>query len=540
MIDFILTAVVFVLIFSALVLIHEFGHFFVARKAGIKVEEFGFGLPPRIWGKKRGETLYSINAIPFGGFVRLLGEDGDLAKKVRNKRSFASKPLRARALVIVAGVLMNYVLAWLLLTIGFAVGMQPLLLNGDDVFAGIESGVVQIRPGIIIKSVAEGGPAAMAGLKEGDRILAFNGIEPSDSEEIKGFLNSGKPVTLNIQRNGVVYNANITPNQDKSLGLTFYDVIYLPRVAVHAVKDGSNAAKAGIKQGDVILAINGDPVYYVDDFSSRLGERADLELTIDTGLSLETVKYTLPNRELVLVSYVFANTPAAKAGLQKGDIIKSLDGLNLLTPEDIVVYTKQHAGQAIKYELERGGKSISVDVTPDKFGLIGVSLSRIYAYDNAELSVYGTDAATSVKKINDVRFPFWVAPMKAFEESGRLGVLTVQMFGDVIKSIFTKFAVPEGVAGVVGIAQMTHVFVQEGVMSLLRFVALLSLSLAMINILPIPALDGGKMLFILIEALSGRRVNQKFESIVHLIGFVLLMVLIAVVTYSDIARILAG
>jgi regulator of sigma E protease len=169
--------------------------------------------------------------------------------------------------------------------------------------------------------------------------------------------------------------------------------------------------------------------------------------------------------------------------------------------------------------------------------LIGVGLSRIYSYENDDLSVYGTDVATSVLKIGNVSYPFWIAPIKAFEESGRLSVLTAQTFVDVIKSLVTKFVVPEGVAGVVGIAQLTHVYVQAGALPLLRFVALLSLSLAMINIFPIPALDGGKLLFILVEAVSGRKVNQKFESIVHMIGFALLMLLILVITYSDIVRI---
>jgi regulator of sigma E protease len=537
--DFLLTAVVFVLIFSALVLIHEFGHFIVARKSGIKVEEFGFGLPPRIWGHKRGETLYSINAIPFGGFVKLLGEEGGEAKVLKNKRSFAAKPARTRTLVIVAGVFMNFMLAWLLLTIGFTVGMQPLVLSGDDVLTNIASGVIQVRQGIVVKTVVAGSSAEMAGLKAGDRIVAVSGKEPASAEELKTMLSGkdGKSVTLDIVRDGKSYRSNISPDAKKSLGIVTYDLIYLPRTAVQAVRKGEAAEKAGIKPGDVILALNGKQVYFVEDFREEFGKAREVEMILDDGVNLRTVKYPLDDKGLALVSAVFPGTPAETAGFRKGDVIVSLDGQELLTPEDVVAFTKERAGQAIKYDLLRDGENVTITVAPEASGMIGVGLSRVYSYENADLSVYGTDAPTSVMKIDDVRYPFWVAPIVALEESGRLAGLTAQMFVDVIKSLATTFVVPEGVTGVVGIAQLTHVFIKEGAMPLLRFVALLSLSLAMINIFPIPALDGGKLLFIVVEVVSGRKVNAKFEAVIHMIGFALLMLLILVITYSDIVRV---
>jgi regulator of sigma E protease len=536
--EFLFTAVVFILIFSLLVLVHESGHFFAARKAGIKVEEFGFGLPPRLWGKKRGDTIYSINAIPFGGFVRLLGEDDSRAKLLKDKHSFSSKSVRARIMVIVAGVLMNYLLAWLLLTIGFTVGMQPLVLSGDDVLANINSGVIQVRQGIVVKKVDEGGPAAMAGLKEGDRIVLVGGKEPATADELKQMIDStdGKAVTLDIVRDGKAYRSNISPDPKKSLGISTYEVVFLPRVAVQAVREGSAAFKAGVKPGEVITAVDGKPVYFVEDFSANLGDSAEVELTLDDGFVSRTVKYGLAQKGLTAVSAVFADTPAEKAGVKNGDVIMNMDGVTLLSPEAIVAFTKEHAGKSIKYVVERAGEVVLLEVTPEANGLIGVGLSQIYSFENYDLSVYGTDVATSVIKINDVSYPFWIAPVKAFEESGRLAVLTAQMFVDVIRSLVTKFVVPEGVTGVVGIAQLTSVFIQEGAMPLLRFVALLSLSLAMINIFPIPALDGGKLLFIVIEGVTGRRVNPKFESVVHLIGFILLMLMILLITYSDIVR----
>lgn len=128
-----ITIVVFLVIFSALILIHEFGHFTAAKRAGVKVEEFGMGLPPRIWGVKKGETLYSINWIPFGGFVRMLGEDGESKK---NQNSFASKSPAVQLWIVSAGVVMNLLLSFVLLTIGFWIGIDPLMVDQEDFYNG--------------------------------------------------------------------------------------------------------------------------------------------------------------------------------------------------------------------------------------------------------------------------------------------------------------------------------------------------------------------------------------------------------------------
>ncbi|MBP7057897.1 site-2 protease family protein, partial [Candidatus Gracilibacteria bacterium] len=173
-------------------------------------------------------------------------------------------------------------------------------------------------------------------------------------------------------------------------------------------------------------------------------------------------------------------------------------------------------------------------------GLIGIGLSPISTYANNDLDLYSVDVVSSVIRIKDVTYPFYEAPVKALTESVRLGGLTIQMFVDVVKYMFTKFSVPSGVAGPVGIAQMTSVFMKEGIMSLLRFMALLSLSLAMINVIPFPALDGGRLLFIVIEMVIGRKVNPRVEAIVHTIGYALLMLLIVAVTYSDVMRLIFG
>ncbi|MDD3862166.1 MAG: site-2 protease family protein, partial [Candidatus Gracilibacteria bacterium] len=234
MLSYLITAIVFVAIFSLLILIHELGHFTMAKKAGIKVEEFGFGLPPRAWGKKIGETIYSLNWIPFGGFVRMLGEDSRKASMLKNKRSFIAQPIRSRFLVIIAGVVMNFFLAWILLTIGFSFGMKPLLLPGE-VFDAIDKGKVVLQEGLKIKTIEEGGFIDQLGLLEGDTIVFFNG-KKIDENFVSVVLEN--PVgTYEVFRNDKVYTYKIKGQKESyqlaenGLQAEFYESVLFPRVA---------------------------------------------------------------------------------------------------------------------------------------------------------------------------------------------------------------------------------------------------------------------------------------------------------------------
>ncbi|MBN2096207.1 site-2 protease family protein [Candidatus Peregrinibacteria bacterium] len=359
----------FIIIFSILVLVHEWGHFTMARRAGIKVEEFGIGMPPRaktLFKDKKG-TVYSLNWVPFGGFVRLFGEDSVDPKILKDKKSFASKSIAQRTSVIVAGVFMNFVLAWVLITIGFMVGMKPFLVTQEDVQRGIESGIVEAQTILYVHEVEEGMPLSATGLRAGDYILSVNGVE----------------VTENMDLSQV-----IKPN------------------------------------------------------------------------ALATILY-------------------------------------------------------IRNSLEK-----TLEVRADEAGKVGMTIST----------------ENYVREVKEVRYPFYQAPVKAVQEIGRLSVLTVKMIGTVVVSVVARFKVPEGVAGPVGIAKLTHTFTQQGFMALVQFTALLSISLGVINIMPFPALDGGRFLFIIFEVITRRRANAKMEAVVHTVGFALLMLLILFITWNDIVN----
>lgn len=216
----VLSIIIFILTLTFLVLIHELGHFIMAKKFNIKVEEFGFGIPPRIWGKKVGETLVSINLIPFGGFVRPLGEDEVDGKILANPRSFAHKNIRQRITVVVAGVVMNLILACLIfyVTLSFASFKFQVPLIVDHQFLGVAQ---QEQSYILIAEVAKNTPASQANLKVGERIIGLNGRKVTEAktliDETKQL--AGQRITLDLlEENKSTRKVEIVPRKNPPVG----------------------------------------------------------------------------------------------------------------------------------------------------------------------------------------------------------------------------------------------------------------------------------------------------------------------------------
>lgn len=335
-----LIGIIAVIIFlSILILVHELGHFLAAKKFGLLVEEFGFGLPPRIWGKKIGETIYSINALPIGGFVKIYGEDG-LEK--REERSFTSLKIWRRALILLAGVFMNFLLGWLVISIVFSIGIPQAILITDVVLAS---------------------PAAEIGLLAGDKIINF-----SKMDEFIKYIdeNRGKTINLEIERLGETFNIQAAPRINPPEG-----------------------------QGALGIAL-------------------------------------------------------VEGGVSKMGLFKSF------------------------YE--------------------------------------GLKASTEITK--SVAAAIW----------------------GLLKSVFVGEATLESVAGPVGIVKITAQAGSLGFIYLLQLLALISLNLAVINIIPFPALDGGRLLFLAIEKIKGSPLPIKFEKYAHIAGMALLLLLMFLITIKDISR----
>lgn len=370
------TIIIFIITLLILVVSHEFGHFLAAKKFGIKVLEFGFGLPPKIFGKKLSGTEFTFNWLPIGGFVRLLGEDEVDEKISKEKGSFVSKKVWQRMIVVTAGVIMNFLLAallfWIVLSAQNYQERIPLLIPYK--FAGVEQTEQTI---ILISNVAPDSPASSANLKQGDQITAINSKEITDELELINITKkeAGKEIQLTVTN---------TKNQTRQVNIT-------PRA-----NPPSGQGPLGIEMGTLEIA----KLHY-----------ATLPQKIASGI---THSYNL-------ASYSF----------------------NLL------------------------GRLIATSITTRNLEPVSGSVSG-----------------------------------------------------------------PVGITNLAGSILQT----QSPLIPYLNFVALLSLNLAIVNILPFPALDGGRLVFLLIEAIIGKRVKAQVEKMVHTIGMVILIALIIIITYSDIKK----
>ena len=351
-----MSVLLFIVILSFLVIAHEWGHFYSARKFGIGVEEFGVGFPPRAWSKVVNGIRYSINWLPLGGFVKIKGEDGQHAE---DADSFINQKAWKRFIVLVAGVVMNFLVAAILLGVGFIFGL------------------------------------------------------PQDSTGVDPSLVSDK------------------------------------KVQILSVVDGYPAQLAGLKSGDTLISFNNTPITSVE--------------------SVVTTAQPLENQEVLLV-------------------------------------------------YKRNNEVITTPVTVKKI---------------TETGKPGIGVALLESGI--VTYPWYRAIPQGFITAGEMTKDIAVGFVSLIKNLATGNKVG-GVAGPVGIAVMTGEVASLGWAHLLSFTAMLSLNLAVLNMIPFPALDGGRVLFIIIEKLTGRKVNRSIEGVVHAMGFLLLMLLIIVVTFKDVVR----
>lgn len=362
-----MTILIFIIILGLLILSHEFGHFIVAKKSGVRVHEFGFGFPPRLWEKKVGDTVYSINAIPFGGFVKLEGEDLGEVPENLTKDSFIAKPRLVQAAILVAGVFFNLLLAWVLISGGYMFGL-PVSVDAAPAGARLSD------ERIIVTSVLPGSPAEEAGLLAGDTI------------EFPDY-------SLGLPDNSASVQSYISLNKDKEI----------------------------------------------------------------------RVLYT------------------SKTG-QKDEII--------VVPREGVVPGKAAIG-------------IGFDV------------------------------------IGTARLPFFTSFVEGARLTGALTIGTAVGLGQFVVAAFTGQASLEAISGPVGIVGLVGDALSLGVVYLLMLTAIISINLAIINLVPFPALDGGRLLFLLIEAL-GLPIKPKVALLLNTFGFVLLLLLMVVVTYSDIVKIVSS
>ena len=417
-----------------LIFVHELGHFLTAKRFGIKVTEFGFGFPPRMFGVRYGETLYSVNWIPVGGFVRMVGEEDPT-----DPRSFARQSVIKRAIVLCAGSFMNLVVPVVIFTVLF-------VLPHDT----------QVGGDVAILSIAPGSPAQKAGLRAGDVVLSIDGYPlatpDKTSDRISELIdriksNRGIPTQLTVRRGAAATGLGSSPEFSPVETVTVIPRLDPPALkVVEEVTDPTAIAVPDPSTGTLVLSPNRTFSY----------QRGGGDLVSETQVSLAAAKRYNPDLEV-------------------GDTLRQ--------------------------------------------GAVGFGIGVVNA------------------KVDKTTDPIWVAFPKSFTTIW--DVLSFTRRG-LVQGLSTGSN--PGVAGPIGIAQVTGEIVSElGISWVFQLTALISISLGILNILPIPALDGGRLAFVLIEWVRrGKRISPEREGLVHLIGFAILIGFVVFISYHDILRLLNG
>jgi regulator of sigma E protease len=456
----------FVAILVALVVIHELGHYFTAKAFGIKVLEAGLGYPPRAWGFTWRGTLYSINWLPLGGFVRLLGEEDP-----KDPQSLAAQAAWKRLIVLGSGALMNFLLPIALFTIAFMISR--------DVSVGLTqiTSVVQSAPASQAEPLAvpDGLDAEeLIGLQEGDIITEINGKEVRNPSEV------GREIRLNLGEIITVTVRRTLADGDT----TFLDYSVEARWTAPDIQ-------YTVQPGDTVSSVASDLGV---PFGAVQGA-ADIDVSLDEGQEL-----TLTNRDGETITYVvqkddFVALVAQRLGVTRGDV---REAAGLPDPNELTV------GEELS--LAQGPTGITIAVWNPAF-------------------------------IESESFPIWTAVAKGTAEYADVLIL----FRNEVLSWIKGGNSPE-FSGPVGIAQATgEVIDQSGWLALLELAALLSFNLGVINALPLPMLDGGRMAFVVLEVIRrGRRIAPEKEAIVHLVGLVAILALAAFITVIDIQRLIGG
>ena len=523
-------------ILAILILIHELGHFWSARACKVKVEEFGIGIPPRAKGWERNGVIWSLNWIPFGGFVRVKGEDaGDMSADSMN-----SKPPLQRAFFLVAGSAMNLLLAIVLIIvlIGF-VGV-----TNDRLYVG---------------SVVPGAPAQAAGIRAEDQIVRVNGEPVSDAQDLTSKINAnrGSEVDLTVSRDGQESTVTVVPREHPPAGQGATGVtlsqITEATIAIASVTPGGPAAAAGVQPGDRIVAINGVPIRDSIGLSNeiRAAQQQTATFTVERGGKQIDVPIAVPLQGID-VTQVAVDKPMGVAGLQPGDRLLSFNGTPLVTVDAFQQALLAARGTTTTVTIARTAPAtdgsaypaapqpVALNVAVPAFGDDANYLDQlgITASQGSVDALIGTTA--HLAPIYDHVPALQVIPRGLGDAWHQTG----QML-DGLRQLATGQQSLSGLAGPVGMGQLTNQLLsttaESPLVALTRLMILLSLNLAVLNLLPFPALDGGRLLFVIIEMVrGGRKISPEKEGIVHFAGLVVLLLVMFVVAFNDIRRIVEG
>jgi membrane-associated protease RseP (regulator of RpoE activity) len=635
-----------VLIFSILVIGHEYGHFLIARACGMRVDEFAIGFGKRLFSWKRGETTWSINLVPIGGYNKIYGMDLEDEEEANAKgkdekskapkaapqdysiaprddpRAFVNRPLYQRFFVALAGSVANIVIAVLVVFLmGITIGFPAAELGG----------------------VIPGGPADTAGLMSGDIITRLNGVRLSSTADLHNAIrfSNGSALRVSGMRGTESFNATVIPQSIRLVDTHFCRLgfVYLNDGTVIYTRPDSPAERADLQPGDIILYVDGIPFpshrLEIEEGNGVLGLRVyrgyhrisvDIEYFDNEIIRDNYSTFGFFFNDQMVITAVIEGGIADEGGLEPGDEIveastQTWEGTGLpevpagqymsegdevlegpVEPGQIAPYPGPEPVRATTFKYRRNGDIYHTRLDPDP----GFSRIEVYMDDaslpiltglpvNHRLAQAGMKSGDEILSIEGAPTPNGITAFLEFEKhigesvtvvalsNGEERVFTIPIppeenseelqafFGglrfktryfssdpvgsfiagtdksvEITRLIFMTIGMLisgqanlNDLAGPVGIAAITYQAASNGLVDLINIMVLLSVNLAIFNLLPFPALDGGRILFMAFEAILRRPVvNVRVENLIHIAGFLLLLLLALVVAYNDIARLI--
>jgi regulator of sigma E protease len=438
----------FAVVLGFMVLVHELGHFIVAKMCGVRVERFSIGMPPRLFGIKYGETDYCISALPIGGYVKMAGEYGAEATSTA-PGDLNSRPRWQRILIALAGPFANFLLSFCILTVVAHYHHEvDQYLNGPAVVDYVPQNTVAARDGVAA----------------GDTIVRYAGVENPTWYQIleESNFNLNRPVAFTYLHNGQKVTSSLTLTS------------------------------------------------------------TDGEFNIDNLGTLGLMPREQP--EPIKVATVSGGTPAERMGLKPGDQILSIDNLHLHSVRPLHSYLNDRAGAPALLTVLRGGQTLTLAVTPERVD------------SDPKNPQYQIGFLPQASPVDVETLPLGAAVKQSLKDNSKDSQLILR----VLQGLFTRHVSVKQMSGPVGIAQDISLAWSMGTWPLLQLVSVISLNLGIFNLLPVPILDGGMILFLLIESVIRRDVNFEVKERVYQVAFVCIILFAFFVLFNDITKLHVG
>lgn len=538
--------VTFVFVLSLLVFVHEMGHYLVGRWSGIRIMAFSIGFGPEIAGfTDRHGTRWKLSLIPLGGYVRFFGDE-DASSKTdvdqlssmtaeERAQSFGGAKLWKRAATVAAGPIANFILAIAIFAVLFGI-----------------YGRTAADP--VVAMVTRDGAAAAAGIEPGDRLVAIDGVNVTTFDEVQRYvgLRPGRTIVLSVERDGQKRDFRIIPKLVEDTD-QFGNKMEMGRIGialvdplVTAIEPAGPAAKAGILAGDRLIAVDGNNVATYYDIGRYISDRPGKSIVLTVQRNGETRDVPVVAGTLIdldasgnkkdigsigigpidpLVASIAPDSPAQAAGLELGDRILSVDGKAIGSIGEVQRYAASHADKPMMLSVERNGQARDVPVTPRK---------------SEEADIFGTPTEIASIGITDGQKPVRLryqsyGPLQALGEGVKQTGSIVSGTFEYLANVVGGYMKADQLGGPIRVAQLSGQMATLGFSAVLQFAAILSVSIGLLNLMPVPVLDGGHLMFYAIEAVRGKPLGARAQDIAFRIGFAMVLSLMVFATWNDIS-----